>query len=142
MVINKKKVLIFIPEFPGLTETFIEREVSKLAESNSLQVEVLSLKKGTGTLSKPVELITSYTRLELFHLFLSIKYLFLYPKRVFKALTIILGNKNRDLRNNLYLFVKALGYMSAPVVIVGDVEDGLHWSGFRNDKISNLKPSE
>jgi glycosyltransferase involved in cell wall biosynthesis len=110
MVINKKKVLIFIPEFPGLTETFIEREVSKLVDSTSLQVEVLSLKKGAGTLSKNVELITRYIKLELFHLLLAVKYLFIFPKRVLKALSIILGNKNRDLKDNLYLFVKALGY--------------------------------
>lgn len=31
--------------------------------------------------------------------------------------------------------VRSLGYMSAPVVVVDEVE---HWSGFRPDKISEL----
>lgn len=32
--------------------------------------------------------------------------------------------------------VKALGYLQAPVVVV---DDGEHWSGFRPDKIDELK---
>lgn len=32
--------------------------------------------------------------------------------------------------------VKALGYLQAPVVVVNDNE---HWSGFRPDKIDDLK---
>ncbi len=46
-----KKILYFIPEFPKLTETFIEREVSKLVELNELDIQVLSVKKATGFLS-------------------------------------------------------------------------------------------
>jgi len=107
---NKKKVLIFIPEFPGLTETFIEREVSKLAESPSLQVEVLSLKKGNGTLSTNSQNITSYIELSWIDIVLSLKYLFIYPIRVIKAFSIILQNKNRTILENMYLFLKSLGY--------------------------------
>lgn len=32
----------------------------------------------------------------------------------------------------------ALGYMRAPVVVVGDPNAGNHWSGFRPDKIKAL----
>lgn len=32
--------------------------------------------------------------------------------------------------------VKALGYLQAPVVVI---DDGEHWSGFRPDKIDELK---
>ena len=70
--INKKKILVFIPEFPGLTETFIEREVSKLAKSPSLQVEVLSIKKGNGDLSDNLLSRVPYTRLEWRHSFIAL----------------------------------------------------------------------
>lgn len=107
---NKKNVLVFIPEFPGLTETFIEREVSKLAESTSLQVEVLSLKKGKGVYSEILTHHVHYKRLSWKNSLLALKYFFLNPKRVFKALFIVLSNKNRNIVNNLYLFLKSLGY--------------------------------
>lgn len=32
----------------------------------------------------------------------------------------------------------SLGYLQAPVVVVGDVADGNHWSGFRPDRIKAL----
>lgn len=113
VMVNKKKVLIFIPEFPGLTETFIEREVSKLAESNSLQVTVLSIKKGAGTLSDMSRNVTKYIELTWEDALLSSKYFLLYPLRVFKALLIVLKNKNRTLLENIYLFLKSVGYTNA-----------------------------
>ena len=108
--INKKKILVFIPEFPGLTETFIEREVSKLAKSPSLQVEVLSIKKGNGDLSDNLLSRVHYTRLEWRHSFIALKYFFIYPKRIFQSFFIAVANKNRNIVNNIYLFLKSLGY--------------------------------
>jgi glycosyltransferase involved in cell wall biosynthesis len=107
---NKKKILVFIPEFPGLTETFIEREVSKLAEIPSLQVEVLSLEKGKGALSDNLIEKTSYYRLDPITLVFGFKYFFLYPKRVLKAFLAILFNPNRLFKDTIYLFIKSLGY--------------------------------
>ncbi|KKU30722.1 MAG: hypothetical protein UX44_C0014G0002 [candidate division WWE3 bacterium GW2011_GWA1_46_21] len=58
-----KKVLYFVPQFPGLTETFIEREVSKLVGHNKLDVTVFSLEKGLGETNAGVEAKTVYRRL-------------------------------------------------------------------------------
>lgn len=35
--------------------------------------------------------------------------------------------------------VMKLGYMQAPVVVVGDEEDGRHWSGFQPDRVKELQ---
>jgi len=107
---NKKNVLIFIPEFPGLTETFIEREVSKLAESSSLQVEVFSLKEGKGTYSPNLSRHVHYKRLSWKDSLQAFKYLILCPHRVLKAFTTLFPNKNRNIIDNLYVFLKSLGY--------------------------------
>lgn len=108
--LNKKKILLFIPEFPALTETFIEREVSKLAESNSLQVAVLSLKVGKGTLSPNLINLVHYKRLTWIYSLKALKYLFLYPQRVAKAFWAVLFNENRTIKQTFYLFLKSLGY--------------------------------
>jgi hypothetical protein len=47
----KKRILVFIPEFPVLTETFIERELEKLNEYESIDLVIFSLKKGRGDVS-------------------------------------------------------------------------------------------
>ena len=61
---GKKRVLIFIPEFPALTETFIEREISKLVERGNVDVNVISLKKGRGRLSSNIKDKVTYKRLD------------------------------------------------------------------------------
>uniref|UniRef100_A0A7C4Y2X1 Colanic acid biosynthesis glycosyltransferase WcaL n=1 Tax=candidate division WWE3 bacterium TaxID=2053526 RepID=A0A7C4Y2X1_UNCKA len=47
----KKRVLVFVPEFPVVTETFIERELVHLSKSSNLDLKIFSLKKGVGNLS-------------------------------------------------------------------------------------------
>lgn len=34
--------------------------------------------------------------------------------------------------------VNSLGYMQAPVIVVGEPEDGRHWSGFQPERIKEL----
>lgn len=90
---QKKKVLYFIPEFPRLTETFIEREVSKLIELGNLDVAVLSLSKASGEMSSAVSAITSYERLTFKDIFLAIfTYILRHPLRVVKAHSLIFGH--------------------------------------------------
>ena len=72
---SKKKVLIFIPTFPVLTETFIEREVSQLAKSDKLDLVVVSMKKGSGVLSEASEKVTSYQRLDREHFLKGFSYI-------------------------------------------------------------------
>lgn len=57
------RILVVIPEFPRLTETFIERDVSTLVEYDDIDVTVFSLKQGTGYLSPNLETKVIYDRL-------------------------------------------------------------------------------
>jgi len=59
---GNKKALIFIPEFPVLTETFIEREVSKLSERGNVDVVVFSILKGKGSVSSELNGKIVYSR--------------------------------------------------------------------------------
>ena len=106
---GKKRVLVFIPEFPALTETFIEREISKLIERGNVDINVISLKKGRGRLSNNIKDNITYERLDIFT---SISAFFTYlPKlgkltRIFKELK----DSGKGFLEKIYLFVKAIGY--------------------------------
>ena len=50
----KKKVLIFVPRFPVLSETFIQREIVKLVQKDNLDINVVAIDKGTAELSKEI----------------------------------------------------------------------------------------
>lgn len=100
---EKKRVLYFIPEFPKLSETFIEREVSKLIELDNLNIQVLSLAKASGTTSESVRNRTIYKRLRVLDVVKGLLYVFTKTKKVREAwgLTSPKG---------YYFFIKALGY--------------------------------
>jgi len=57
--------LYFVPEFPRLTETFIEREISKLIERGNVDLTIFSLQKGNGATSDEVISRVIYKRLRL-----------------------------------------------------------------------------
>ncbi len=59
---GNKKTLIFIPEFPVLTETFIEREVSKISERGNMDVVVFSILRGKGSISPELKDKVIYSR--------------------------------------------------------------------------------
>lgn len=59
----KRKILIFLPEFPVLTETFIEREISELINRDNLDITILSLKAGPGSTSEQVRKKVHYIKL-------------------------------------------------------------------------------
>lgn len=59
----KKKILYFVPQFPVLTETFIESEISKLISFGNLDIEVFSLAPGSGKLSDNVKDHVHYEKL-------------------------------------------------------------------------------
>jgi len=106
MLSMKKKVLIFIPKFPALTETFIEREVAKLVERENLDVTVISLEKGDGSLSEFSERVTKYERLTIPNCIGGAFYFFTRTKRVFLALQEVGFS-------HLYSFLKGVGYAYA-----------------------------
>lgn len=88
---NKKNILIFVPEFPRKSETFIERDISKLIEFGNLNVMVFSLATGTATMSDNVREVTHYKRISLSQSFVAgLKFLFLHPFKFFKVHSVIL----------------------------------------------------
>jgi len=62
---TKKRILVFIPQFPNLTETFIEREIAKMAERDNVDVSVFSLKEGGGAYSDSLKDRVFYERFSL-----------------------------------------------------------------------------
>ncbi|OGC70082.1 hypothetical protein A2415_00595 [candidate division WWE3 bacterium RIFOXYC1_FULL_39_7] len=108
--LKKKNVLFFIPDFPVISETFIEREVSKLLQLDNLDINVLAIRKSTGTISPNVLNKTHYLRLNLFSSVLGGLNCLLRPLRFFKAFAVVLQNGNRSLTGNLYIFLKSIGY--------------------------------
>ncbi|MFZ5424752.1 MAG: glycosyltransferase family 4 protein [Patescibacteria group bacterium] len=63
-----KTVLYFIPEFPRISETFIEREVAHLLNNPEIDLHVFSLQKASGSTSAAVLKKTTYKRLKIKHL--------------------------------------------------------------------------
>ncbi|MBU0535015.1 glycosyltransferase family 4 protein [Patescibacteria group bacterium] len=103
---TNKKVLVFIPEFPVLTETFIERELSKLVERNNVDLVVFSLKKGTGHLSENLRTKVLYQRLGFPDIFGILKYTFSHFDKISK----IYGDLKPGSHSRLFLILKSVGY--------------------------------
>lgn len=98
---TKKRVLYFIPEFPRISETFIEREVSKLIERENVDVHVLSLKKASGTTSEEVLKVTDFKRLDWLTSFKAAFYFITRFHEVVRAYGLV---------GKPFLFLKAVGY--------------------------------
>jgi len=107
---EKKKVLYFVPEFPRISETFIEREVAKLIEWGNLDIQILALTKASGNTSDAVLKRTVYTRLGIGELINGLTYLFKKPNKVVSLFFKTQKTNQRNLIQHLYFFVKALGY--------------------------------
>lgn len=73
---TKKRILVFIPEFPVLTETFIEREISKLVERGNVDLTIFSLVEGKGSLSENLKDRVVYGRVGIKDIFTTIPYYF------------------------------------------------------------------
>ncbi len=118
---TKKRILVFIPEFPVLTETFIEREIAKLVERGNVDLHVFSLKKGRGYLSEVLLDKVTYERISLkdtFKFFLFFVSKLSYIKKAFSEIlkSIKENKKNHGKVKNpgfmkvLYVFLKSCAY--------------------------------
>lgn len=107
---RKKKIVIFIPEFPVLTETFIQRDIVKLIERGNLDVDVLYLKKGSGKLDGVLKPHSHRIRLNFIDLLFSLKYLFIKSDEIKRIDHILKGDLTRTPLKRKYLMFKALGY--------------------------------
>jgi glycosyltransferase involved in cell wall biosynthesis len=109
MAATNKKLLIFVPTFPVLSETFIQREIAELTKvAQTYSVTVLSLNPGSnGSIPEPgVNVLYLRVKpLDILKGFADISWSTL--KRLFK---ISLNNKPRGFISNIYLLLKAIGY--------------------------------
>ncbi|MBP7927729.1 glycosyltransferase family 4 protein [Patescibacteria group bacterium] len=106
----KKRVLIFVPKFPVLSETFIERDISALIELGDLDISVVYMELGSGAMSKNVKPHVFLRRLTFAEAFLSLSYFIYKPKRVFEAYKLVMGDRSKSVIGRFYLFLKSIGY--------------------------------
>lgn len=102
----KKRVLVFVPEFPVLSETFIERELSKLVERGNVDLTVFALKRGTGYISENLIPRVYYKRLGISDILGIIQYIFSNFSKVTKAYK----NIGKGPHNKTFLLLKSIGY--------------------------------
>ncbi len=111
---SRKKVLIFVPEFPRLTETFIQREISKLIELGNLDIVVFSIKKASGELYPNVKEHVAYARLDLLSLILGWFYIFFTsPIKIFSLYLEFLRMNDRGKKSfvgKTFFYCKSIGY--------------------------------
>ncbi len=120
---HKKKIVILIPEFPVLTETFIQRDIVKLVELGHLDISVLYLKKGTGELDETLKPIAHKIGLNIIDAFFSLKYLLIKKEEIRRINHILKGDLTRSNLKRYYLLLKALGYAN---IIKNFKPDELH----------------
>ncbi|MFC1756096.1 glycosyltransferase family 4 protein [Patescibacteria group bacterium] len=107
----KKKIVIFIPEFPVLTETFIQRDIVKLVELGSLDVSVVCLKIGKANLDESLKDLVFEARLSPLKSLVSLKY-FVTKKDEIKRIKDLLKEDEGSGVKKFYLLIKSLGYAS------------------------------
>ncbi len=106
---KEKKVLFFIPAFPVLTETFIEREIVKLTERGKFEIIVLTLAGDAEKLPEILKNKVYYRRLNLINVLAGLIFLFTQPRLVSKMLKIV-ESSPRSFLDKLYLVLKSFGY--------------------------------
>lgn len=107
---NNKKILVFLPEFPVLTQTFIARDLEKLVEADNLEIKIVRLKKGSGELPKILENKVHNARLNFIDLLFSLKYLLIKKNKVKELRKIIRGDLTKNDWQKAYILWKSLGY--------------------------------
>lgn len=109
-----KKVLFFVPEFPVISETFIERELALLAERGLVDVLVVCLKPGTGVLSDSLKERVSVVRIQKRHVLRGIMTALKDPANapfsISDLIIDITSNRNRSLFGKFYQIFKIFGY--------------------------------
>jgi glycosyltransferase involved in cell wall biosynthesis len=110
---EKVNLLVFVPTFPVVTETFIERELVKLAEMPKLHVTVLALAKGTGALDASLFGRVVYKKLgvvSFFPTFFSAIPLYINCFTRIGTAFALLGNPKVSFAKKVFTFLKAYFY--------------------------------
>lgn len=106
---QRKRLLYFVPEFPMLSQTFIEREINELIKLNNLQITVFSLKQASGSTSEIVLKHTVFRALKVTELLTVFIFALLHFKRIFTQLIWILRKGSNPARD-IWLLIKSMGY--------------------------------
>lgn len=105
-----KKILYFVPVFPRLSETFIEREITKLLELGHLDIHLVAIEKEIEPSSQVVLDRVKYIHLGLFDILAGIRLFLVSPARVLAAYKLA-GTKSKTCSPAyLYLFCKSVCY--------------------------------
>ena len=120
---DKKKLLIFIPEFPVLTETFIQQEITQLVKCGHFDIRIFVLRKGDVSLDPEVEKAIYCKKLNAFTSFIGFFY---FLKIVFTKFPRVLS-LYRDLKDKKVSIVRKLYVMSKAI-------------GFYTEEFSKLDP--
>jgi colanic acid/amylovoran biosynthesis glycosyltransferase len=105
---TKKKILVFIPQFPVLTETFIERELSKLVERDNVDLVIVSLSKGHGSISDNLKGRVHYKRMGLFDIPSFLIFFITNISKILPLVNIVEGSYIK----RFFLVLKSVGYSS------------------------------
>ncbi len=107
---SKKKIAVFIPEFPVITETFIQRDLVKLVELGKVDLVVLCIRRGSGDIDPALKHLVHKVRLNVIDMFFALRYLFTEKEEVRQIRHILKGDLTRNFIKKCYLLLKALGY--------------------------------
>ncbi len=99
----QKKVLVFVPEFPVTTETFISRELSALAELGRFDIQLVAMKRGTAPIPENLKSKVYFHRVSFFDYLRGKWSSFWHPVRRFRAFKAVGFTRP-------FLFIKILGY--------------------------------
>lgn len=107
----KKKILFFVPAFPVMSETFIERELCELKKRGNIDVQIVALEKGSELNCPELSGSVSYIKLSYKDILNGIAtFITKNPKGLWQTSVLINGNKSRNYFSNQYLWLKSVGY--------------------------------
>ena len=103
---SRKKILVFVTRFPVLTETFIERELSKLVDRNAVDLVVVALRKGDGSVSENLKDKVFYKRQGL----LDVPGFLVYFFRNFSTVPSLFRELEGGFIKKTFILLKSIGY--------------------------------
>ncbi len=110
-MVTKKKIIFFVPVFPVISETFIEKELCELKKRGNIDIKIVAMKQDA--LFNCDELAESTVYIKLVYkdiLFGLVTFIAENPIVLWRTCTLIKNNKNRNYIGNMYLWLKSVGY--------------------------------
>lgn len=105
-----KKIVIFVPAFPVLSETFIQRDIVRLVNSGKLDISIVSMEKGKAQIDPVLQKFTHVKPLTWINALFALSFFVLKPKKVFTTLQLAIGDTTKSAAGRIYLWLKSIGY--------------------------------